>query len=436
MKPSALVVVALLGCSALAGCSTGTVDSAITVELVAEGFDKPTWAVQFPNNLARFLVLEQTSGLIRDVQNGELQDEPYLDLSDIVSNRGGEQGLLGLAFHPDYVTNGFFYLSYTDDETDATVVARYTANPLTGAPDPDSWKSILTIEQPTPLHNGGMLAFDRDGYLYIGSGDGGGSDDPDGTGQRLDTLLGKILRIDVDAGDPYAIPETNPFVNDPNARHEIWVYGVRNPWRFSFDRLTDDLYFGDVGQQKWEEVSYQPADSLGGENYGWSIAEGFHCRAEDPEDTCGTMPGFTPPIHDYDHGLSRAVTGGYVYRGAAVDEEFQGAYFFGDFITGQLWTLRYDGETVSEITERTAEIAPENGSIDMISSFYEDAAGELYILDFDGQLFKIVPNTDGGSGGGGFDIILFLENLLNATLPGVVDFISELLGFLASLFGF
>lgn len=429
-----ILVVAMV--AALGGCPSAPIDGDLTAERVVGGFDKPTWYIQFPNNPAHALVLEQTSGVIREVLEGELLDDPYLDLRGIVSRRGGEQGILCLAFHPNYTANGYFFLSYSENATDATIVARYTTDPLTGIVDPESEKRILTIAQPTTLHNGGMIAFGPDGYLYIASGDGGGSDDPNNTGQRLDTLLGKILRIDIDHGDPYSIPEDNPFVGDPQALDEIWVYGVRNPWRFSFDRATGDLYFGDVGQQTREEISYQPAGSSGGENYGWSIAEGFACRDDSMGDSCGTLPGFTPPIHDYDHGLSRAVTGGYVYRGAALGEEYQGVYFFGDFITGQIWTFRYDGDAVSEFSERTQEIAPAGAdNIDMISSFYEDAEGELYIVDFDGQVFKIVPNPNGG-GGGAFNIFLFIEQVLEFLFPGLANTIAELLAFLARLFGF
>lgn len=433
-----LTLVALLGviAFALAGCPGAPVNGELTTTLVAEGFTKPTWYVQFPNDPNHALVLEQTSGFVREIRDGDVLDEPYLDLRGIVSQRGGEQGILCLAFHPNYEENGYFYLTYTDNETNATVLARYTTNPETGAADPGSEFRVLEIEQPTPIHNGGMIAFGPDGYLYVGSGDGGGSEDPDGTGQRLDTLLGKILRIDVDSGERYGIPEDNPFVEDPEALDEIWVYGLRNPWRFSIDRGTGDLYIGDVGQKKREEISYQPAGSGGGENFGWSIAEGFTCREDELGDICGTMPGFTPPIFDYDHGLSRSVTGGYVYRGSALGEEFQGLYFFADFITGQIWSFRYDGQSVTEFTERTDELAPEQPYvINQISSLYEDAQGELYIVDFDGQIFKIVPNTSGG-GGGPFNFILFIEQILNAVFPGLPGLIAEIIGFFAAIFGF
>lgn len=420
----------------LMGCPGMPVDGELMTTRIAAGFDKPTWYVQFPNDPDHALVLEQTSGHIREINDGEVAAEPYLNLRGIVSRRGGEHGILCLAFHPNYTANGFFYLSYTDNDTEATIIARYTTDPETGDVDPQSEVRLLAIDQPTTLHNGGMIAFGPDGYLYIGSGDGGGSGDPNNTGQRLDTLLGKILRIDVDGGAPYAIPASNPFVDDENALDEIWAYGMRNPWRFSFDRDTGDLYIGDVGEQKREEISFQPSSSVGGENYGWSIAEGFTCRDPDMGTQCGTRAGFTPPIYDYEHGLSRSVTGGYVYRGAALGEEFQGLYFFADFITGQIWTFRYDGENVTELVERTAELAPsEPSAIDQVVSFYEDANGELYIVDFDGEIFRIVPNTNGG-GGGPFNFILFIEEILNAIFPGLAGAVAQLFAFFAALFGF
>jgi glucose/arabinose dehydrogenase len=435
MKYAVPIFSAVMFVALLTACSPEPVNGDLTAVRVAEGFDKPTSIAQFPTDHDRFLVLEQTSGLIREFGPGAKQPSLYVDLSDRVSSRGGEQGLFSLVFHPQFEQNGYLYLSYSDKETDATVVSRFEADVATGTLDPQSERILLAVDQPTRIHNGGMLAFGPDGYLYFGTGDGGGSDFENDPSQRLDTLLGKLLRIDVDHGDPYAIPPDNPFVDEPDARDEIWAYGLRNPWRFSFDRDTGDLYMGDVGGQKWEEINFQPAGSPGGENYGWSIAEGFQCREPDPDDMCGTLPGFTPPIHDYEHGLSRAVTGGYVYRGAALGQDYHGLYFFGDFITGQIWTFRYDGQTLSELIERTAELAPAApDAIGMIPSFFEDADGELYIVDFAGQVFKIVLGE--GGGGGGFNWILFIEGILNAVFPGFVDLISFLIGFLASLFGF
>jgi glucose/arabinose dehydrogenase len=236
-----------------------------------------------------------------------------------------------------------------------------------------------------------MLAIGpNDGYLYIATGDGGGANDPDGNAQNLDSLLGKLLRIEVDGGPAYHIPGDNPFQGHAGMRGEIWAYGLRNPWRFSFDRTTGDLYLGDVGQGAREEIDFQPASSGGGENYGWDVAEGFACTGG--VGSCGTDPGFTPPILDYGRELGRSVTGGYVYRGTAIPE-FEGMYFFADFATARVWSLRYDGVSPVVYTEWNVKVQDGSGlDLRTISSFGEDGAGELYLLDYgDGELFRIVP---------------------------------------------
>ncbi|MBF8285408.1 MAG: hypothetical protein HW378_4323 [Anaerolineales bacterium] len=260
------------------------------------GLDEPVDLKHAGDGSGRLFVIEQP-GRIRIVENGELLPDPFLDIEPLVNSRGNEQGLLGLAFYPDYAANGLFFVNYTDVNGD-TVVARYavSADDPSRA-DPASAKIILQVDQPFPNHNGGDLVFGPDGYLYIGLGDGGSGGDPQGNGQNLNALLGKMLRIDVNHGDPYAIPPDNPFAGRAGARPEIWAYGLRNPWRYSFDRATGDLYIADVGQNAYEEVDFQPADSRGGENYGWNKYEGFHAYDG------GATDGLTMPVAEYAHAV-------------------------------------------------------------------------------------------------------------------------------------
>lgn len=322
----------------------------------------------------RLFILER-SGRIRIYQAGVVKPEPFLDITDRVRG-GGEQGLLGLAFHPQFTDNGNFYVNYTDSNGN-THIARFTTrddNP--DLADPNSEKQILFVEQPFPNHNGGALAFGPDGYLYIGLGDGGSGGDPRGNGQSLDTLLGKILRIDVDQGDPYTAPAGNPFTSRAG-RPEIWAFGLRNPWRFTFDHETGDLYIGDVGQNQYEEIDFQPASSSGGENYGWNILEGTECYGSNG---CQTE-GLTPPVYTYAHVVGGcSVTGGVVYRGAALPE-WQGIYLFGDYCSGIV------GGLLPTANWQQAWLFPGLGNI---SSFGEDSAGEIYLADISGTIYQFV----------------------------------------------
>lgn len=378
------------------GYASGQATSSLSAELVADGFIGPL-LVTSPKNDPRLFVVEQ-GGRIRIIKDGNVVPTPFLDISARISS-SGERGLLGLAFHPDYATNGFFYVDYTDQLGD-TIIARFSVDP--GNPDladPSSDLQILTVDQPFSNHNGGMIAFSpNDGFLYIGMGDGGSGNDPGNRAQTItNQLLGKMLRIDIDSDDfpadpdrNYAIPADNPFF-DKTGDDEIWAYGVRNPWRFSFDRDTGDLWIGDVGQSQNEEVDFQPANSIGGENYGWRCMEGFRCTGLSGC-TCND-PGLTLPIHDYGHNPECSITGGYVYRQTSIPL-LQGTYFFADFCSAKIWSMRFDGNNVSEFQERTAEIDPGNGlDIRSINSFGEDADGNLYIVDrTDGEVFRIVTD--------------------------------------------
>ncbi len=359
----------------LAACSS-TAHSQDTVELdlVAGGLNRPLGLVDAEDGSARLFVIEQ-GGRVRVILDGAVLAQPFLDLSNAVSCCG-ERGLLGLAFHPSYATNGFFFVNYTADNGD-TVVSRFTvsAGDLNHA-DPDSEIEILRLDQPFSNHNGGHLAFGPDGYLYVATGDGGSGGDPQNNGQDLGTLLGKILRLDVDDGSA-AIPPDNPFVSTPNARGEIWAYGLRNPWRFSFDRKTGDLFIGDVGQNQIEEIDFQPAASDGGENYGWRLKEGSRCFS--PSSGCDDG-SLTDPILEYRHAEGCSVTGGFRYRGP--QQTLQGVYVFGDYCSGTLWggTLNGDGTWSRRVLAET----------DLnIASFGEDADGNLYVVDLSGSVFRL-----------------------------------------------
>ncbi len=341
---------------------------------IAEGFVEPVFLTHAGD--ARLFIVEQP-GTIRLIENGRIRPTPFLDIRQRVNDRANEQGLLGLAFHPRYAENGYFFVNYTDAEGD-TVIARYSVTSDPNRADPASEKIILRLEQPYANHNGGDLAFGPDGYLYLALGDGGSGGDPENRAQNLRSLLGKLLRLDVDNGDPYAIPADNPFVTRGEVRPEIWAYGLRNPWRFSFDRASGDLYIADVGQNAYEEVNFQPAGSAGGENYGWRYFEGTHTF----RDAASAPPDVVPPIAEYGRDDGCSVTGGYVYRGAALPE-LAGVYLFGDYCSGLIWSLQRLGGAWQRATFGDTDFN--------ISSFGEDAVGELYVLDHrGGGVYQIV----------------------------------------------
>jgi glucose/arabinose dehydrogenase len=322
----------------------------------------------------------QQSGRIWILRDGVVEDTPFLDVSSLLSAQvfsGSytERGLLGVAFHPRFAENGFFFVHYSDSEGD-TAIARYSVS--AGNPDvadASSAQMILQVGQPYPNHNGGQLAFGPDGYLYIALGDGGSQGDPQGNAQNPASLLGKILRINVDTV-PYTIPDDNPLLNVNGAAPEVWALGLRNPWRFSFDRATGDLYVADVGQNQWEEVNFQPASSLGGENYGWNIYEAStrYSGASDPSN-------LVLPFAAYAHNQGCSVTGGYVYRGEAL-VDLQGVYFFGDWCTGIVWASYRDP---NENWQTQIFTDTEYN----ISSFGEDEAGELYLVNHNGSVMQL-----------------------------------------------
>ncbi len=351
----------------------------VTTQLVATGFKRPTFVTNAGDGSGRLFVLEK-SGVISVIdKDGKKDSTPFLDITSLVRSTGNEQGLLGLAFHPDFATNGRFFVDYTALNADNTV-AEFHVSRTGGPADPAPVKKLLGVPDQYPNHNGGMLAFGPDGYLYISMGDGGSGGDPDGNGQNLGAYLGKILRVDVNAGDPYGIPTTNPFLKIAGARSEIWAYGLRNPWRFTFDRDTGDLWIGDVGQNKYEEIDFQAAADKGGANYGWNTMEGLHCY--EPETGCD-QTGLVKPIFEYDHGKGCSVTGGYVYRGKAVPA-LAGKYLFTDYCDATFWatTRSASGEFTTE------ELGKLPGGI---TSFGEDESGELYFaLDSEGSIYRFV----------------------------------------------
>jgi glucose/arabinose dehydrogenase len=347
---------------------------------VVEGLDRPVAVAHAGDGSGRLFIVQQR-GQIRIYDGVGLLPTPFLDVSSLVSCCN-ERGLLGLVFHPEYETNGFFYVNYTDVSGDTRIV-RYTVSSDPNVADPASAATILEVDQPFANHNGGQLAFGPDGMFWIGMGDGGSAGDPRNNAQNGRALLGKMLRLDVDAAFPYAVPGDNPFLENPDVRDEIWATGLRNPWRFSFDRLTGDLFIADVGQNAVEEVNFEPADSPGGRNYGWNRMEGSQCF--DPRSNCNDG-SLTLPVLEYTHAEGCSVTGGYRYRGVEMPEHF-GTYFFGDFCSGDI-----QGGTVDEETGLWSRSILHDSTI-AITTFGEDESGELYVASLGGTLFRIHGET-------------------------------------------
>lgn len=356
----------------------------IAVRPLVTGLDLPVAITHAGDGSRRLFITLQRGQIV--VYNGQrVLPTPFLNITSQVSCCV-EQGLLSVAFHPRYASNGLLYVNYTNINGD-TVIARYQVSSNPNVVHPHSARILLTIRQPYANHNGGQLQFGPDGYLYIGMGDGGFGGDPQNRAQNLRTLLGKMLRIDVDRGTRYAIPPDNPFVDIPGAGKEIWALGLRNPWRFSFDRLTGALFIGDVGQRNWEEVNVQPASSPGGENYGWRRMEGKHCFP--PGSDC-SVETLKLPILEYSHALGCSITGGYRYRGRRIPQ-YYGTYFYGDYCTGRIWGARLDGRRwrATRLLELIAL---------RLSAFGEDEAGELYMVhraEETGTLYRFVSHVPG-----------------------------------------
>ncbi|QOJ13371.1 MAG: PQQ-dependent sugar dehydrogenase [Planctomycetia bacterium] len=418
MRDRAFRLISRIGLAALAAVGASAVGQDFTAIRIQAGLVRPIYVTAPAGDFNRLFIISQrdiasqtlsTSGRIKvlDLTTNTIKPNDFLVVDNVSAN--SEQGLLGMAFHPQYEENGYFYVCYTEwPSPGVSVIARYQrseTNP--DMADPGSAAVVLRLAQPNSNHNGGWIGFGPDGYLYAAFGDGGSQNDPGNRAQDItDQLLGKMLRIDVDGpndivGDEdddafpgnadrnYSIPPDNPFVGI-TGDDEIWAYGLRNPWRPAFDRGTGDLWIADVGQDAIEELNFQSAGTTSALNYGWRCMEGLNCTGR-TGCTCNA-PTLTLPIHTYTHGGGRcSITGGYVYRGCAIPA-LRGTYFFADYCSANIWTLRYSpGAGVTDLTDRTAQLAPVGSTINAIASFGEDARGELYICDQGGELFKIVP---------------------------------------------
>ena len=354
--------------------------TALRLTTVANGLLKPDFLTHAGDGSGRLFVVEQ-AGRIRIIDGDKVVETPFLDISDRVGSSSNEQGLLGLAFAPDYASSGTFFVNYTNRAGD-TVISRFQVTTDAQVADPASETLVLTFQQPAPNHNGGMILFGPDGMLWVGTGDGGASNDRFGNGQNPQTLLGKMLRIDVmsDPTQPYTIPADNPWVtaqwNGQTVRGEIWALGLRNPWRYSFDAATNDLWIADVGQNTWEEVNFVAAGSAGGLNFGWPIMEGLHCFQQAECDATGLVP----PVIEYDHSGNCSITGGHVYRGSI--PALQGVYFYADYCSMRIWaaTPAGDGTWRSDLVLQSD--AP-------ITSWGADQDGELYIVEANGHISRL-----------------------------------------------
>ncbi|MBK7148456.1 MAG: PQQ-dependent sugar dehydrogenase [Bacteroidetes bacterium] len=366
----------------------------INLTQLQTGFDSPVGVMSCGDN--RLFILEQDGRIRIMSKSGVINTTAFLDISGPVQSSGNEQGLLGLAFSPNYKQDGFFYINYIiGNGAGSTRISRFSVNPTdSNLADVNSEVIILEFTQPYTNHNGGNMMFGPDGFLYINQGDGGSGNDPQGNGQNKNTFLGKILRIDVNNQSTYAIPSTNPFVGQANVKEEIWAYGLRNPWRASFDRLTGDMWIGDVGQDAWEEIDFQPASSTGGQNYGWRCREGFHVTPA-PANTSGCpSTGFVDPVYEVPQagGTSCSITGGYVYRGAQHNSLF-GRYLFTDYCSGRFWAIRKTGANTFAFDTL------QSFTTFQYTSFGQDNLGELYICyrgstSTNGRIYKISETSD------------------------------------------
>ena len=369
-------------------CVSSLSPAAVRLEKIAEGFDRPVWA-GMPKGANGVLWVMEQAGTVKllNLKTGKVSDKPFLKINERVTRKGNEQGLLGLAFAADFKDSGRYYVYYNDLK-DRTVVSRFVSKDKLTT-NPDSEEILLKFDQPYRNHNGGWIDFGPDGMLYIGSGDGGSANDPKNAGQDLSTLLGKILRIDVSPAKGYKIPADNPFTKAKGAKPEIWSYGLRNPWRCSFDRKTGDLWIGDIGQNKWEEINWMPKGKGAGANYGWRLREGF---IETPARKGKAIGGPKPkdnvePVHVYDRNAGVSVTGGYVYRGPI--KSMQGRYVFADYQKPHIWSFVLKDGKSADLKDHSNNWKPEGG-FNLVSSFGEDNDGNLYVISLSGRLFKLV----------------------------------------------
>ena len=368
---------------ATGSCPAGAVVSGtpdLTLTTIASGLQSPLDLQSAPGDRARLFVVEQ-AGRIRILRGGTLVAAPFLDIVARVGS-GGERGLLGLAFHPQFAANGRFYVNYTDRNGDTHISEFRAASATADTVDPGSERELMFVAQPFANHNGGGLGFASDGTLYIGLGDGGSGGDPQRNGQNRGVRLGKLLRISVDSGSPYGIPADNPFATAAGVLPEIYAFGLRNPWRFSFDRATGDLYIGDVGQNAIEEIDVELAPRRGGQNYGWNVTEGSRCFNAS---SCN-MAGITLPVLEYPRPDGASVTGGVVYRGCRMPG-YAGTYFYGDFVSGFVRSFRLSGGAAVERRDWTTVFR----SVRNPSAFGVDQDGEVYIVEYGGTIFRISP---------------------------------------------
>ena len=405
--------VSIVSLALLAGAAASNAQQ-LTTQRIATGLFKPVFVTAPPGDTSRIFIVEQrgSGGMstqaqikILNLATNSINATPFLTINPV--GTGAEQGLLSMVFDPNYASNGRFFICYTNT-ANGVVIQRYIVSADPNIADSTTGLAILTQPKSFNNHNGGWMGFGPDGYLYVGMGDGGSEYDPNGQGQSLTTLFGKILRIDVSAGGPgYTIPPTNPFFGSATNRQEIWAYGLRNPWRPAFDRLTGDFWIADVGQDFWEEIDFQPRTfdpPFTAVNYGWRCYEGNAVQNSTigPSGTsCSTISNFKFPIYTYAHTPACSVSGGYVYRGCAMPY-LRGTYFFADWCSNQISSLQYNGVTATNIVNRTAELANPGQTINAVVSFGEDASGELYICDQSGgEIYKIIPrcsvNCDGSS---------------------------------------
>ncbi|WP_193211217.1 PQQ-dependent sugar dehydrogenase [Luteolibacter marinus] len=362
------------------------------VETVATGFDRPVWVGAPAHVKDRLWVIEQAGKIwIIDAKTGKRQEQPFLDIVSMVSRKDNEEGLLGLAFAPDFEKSGRFYLNYVDHGRHTRIVRLTADGPDFTSADPGSMEVLLSFKQDFGNHNGGWTDFGPDNMLYIGTGDGGAANDPNQHAQALDTYLGKILRLDVSPQSGYEIPADNPFRDRDGAKPEIWAYGLRNPWRNSFDRKTGDFWIADVGQNHWEEIDHLPAGQGAGANFGWRLRE---ADKETPQKGVGGAKpeGAIEPVHVYRHGNKPdeglSVTGGYVYRGPV--KELEGRYIFGDYNNRRVWSFELRNGKAGRLKDHTDDFQPAGGQLGQITSFGEDPLGNVYIVDQGGQILRIV----------------------------------------------